>query len=174
MRLHPKLKLTLMFLLLMMSFGAASAWCVMKLGEESLKGVRQPDTNPTQKLSKGQKASIEPKKFVPVNEAALIKEVGQTIKGMNSSYKVVEKKDQKTQTEKQAETSKKPAETKEKTESSTSTKPEKSPEPSPQNKSTESIAPKELETSEEKVLDKQETQATTDATSPADKKTEVE
>ena len=165
MRLPGELKLTLMFLLLMITFGAASAWCVMKLGEESLKGVRQPDANPTQKLSKGQKASIEPKKFVPVNETALIKEVRQTIKEMNSSYKIVENKSQNTQIEKQSEAS---------TTSKKFTNPEKKPEATPQDKSTESAAPKEAETSEEKVLDQQEVQATTDETSPEETNTEVE
>ena len=176
MRLPRELKLTLIFFLLMITFGAASAWCVMKLGEESLKGVRQPDTNPTQKLSKGQKASIEPKKFVPVNETALIKKVGQTIKTMNSSYKVVENNSQNTQTEKQTEASKKTTETatEKKTESIKSTKPEKSSETTPQNELTESVIPKELEASEEKALDPQKAEAAADQTAPEDIKTEVE
>jgi hypothetical protein len=78
MKLHPTLKLGLTLLALILGTGAASAWCGLRLGTESLKGVSQPEVSPAKKLAAEQETASqpqEPQEFVPVSEQEILKKV---------------------------------------------------------------------------------------------------
>ncbi len=59
----------------MAAVGAGSAYVAYTLGTESLKGVSQPDNNPSKKFSKSQKTSYKLQPFTPIKEAEVIKKV---------------------------------------------------------------------------------------------------
>jgi hypothetical protein len=67
------LKFSLMILLLAMGSGLASGVLAYRLGVEALKGVSQPDNNPSKKFSNAKKLSDRPQPFQPINEKDIIK-----------------------------------------------------------------------------------------------------
>ncbi len=72
--MKPKSVLTLTTLILLgiVGAGAGSAYMGYRLGAEALKGVSQPEDNPTRKLGNRQKAYSKPKEFQPLNERAIL------------------------------------------------------------------------------------------------------
>ena len=92
----------LIFLLLGMMVGAGtvSAFWGFKLGHESLKGVSQPDINPTKKFTNNQKASAQPKEFTPVSEKKILAQVEAYTK--RQSEKSPAKTDKKTEAKSQS------------------------------------------------------------------------
>ena len=91
MKFNSKITLALTLLTFMLGVGTASAWCAMKIGEASLQGVSQPDTNPTKKFAAKQKATNEPQQFVPVDEQAIIKQIKGKIDEVSNKNKPVQK-----------------------------------------------------------------------------------
>jgi outer membrane biosynthesis protein TonB len=91
MKFNSKITLTLTLLALMLGVGTASAWCAMKLGEASLAGVSQPETNPTRKLGSKRATASELKEFVPVDEKAIVKKVKETIDELSNEDKKQDK-----------------------------------------------------------------------------------
>ena len=82
------LKFSLMILLLAMGSGLASGVLAYRLGVEALKGVSQPDNNPSKKFSNAQKLSDRPQPFQPINEKDIIKKA----KGLSETSKPMPKK----------------------------------------------------------------------------------
>lgn len=72
MNINPTIVLTSLFLLMMMGAGSVSAMLGYKLGYQSLKGVSQPDVNPTRKLRDPDKSDTENKGLILVNEKRLL------------------------------------------------------------------------------------------------------
>ena len=93
MKFDSKITLALTLLTLMLGVGTASAWCAMKIGEASLQGVSQPDTSPTKKLARKQKATNQTQEFVPVNEQAIIKKIKAQIAEVSNTNKPVKEAD---------------------------------------------------------------------------------
>ncbi|MBR8829609.1 MAG: hypothetical protein Cpurp_00220 [Chlorogloea purpurea SAG 13.99] len=55
--------------------GLGTGYLAYELGTESLKGVSQPDNNPSKKFSKNQKTSYKLQPFTPIKEKEVIKKV---------------------------------------------------------------------------------------------------
>ncbi|MGK7940723.1 MAG: hypothetical protein AB4062_11355 [Crocosphaera sp.] len=72
MKINPTVKLTLLLLLLMSGAGTASAYLAYQAGKEALKGVSQPEINPSKKLTDGSKKSSEPTQFKPIDEKTIL------------------------------------------------------------------------------------------------------
>lgn len=72
MKINSTLKLTLLLLLVMSGAGTASAYLGYQAGTQALKGVSQPENNPTKKLTEGSKKSTEPSEFKPVDEKTIL------------------------------------------------------------------------------------------------------
>ncbi len=72
MKINPTLKLTILLLLLMSGAGTASAFLAYQAGTQALKGVSQPENNPTKKLTEGEKKSTEPTEFKPIDEKTIL------------------------------------------------------------------------------------------------------
>jgi hypothetical protein len=87
MKFNSKITLALTLVAFMLVVGAASAWCAMKIGEASLQGVSQPDTNPTKKLAGKQNITNVPQEFVPIDEKAIIKQVKSKIDEITNQNK---------------------------------------------------------------------------------------
>lgn len=110
MKFNSKISLTLTLLALMLGVGTASAWCAMKIGEASLAGVSQPETNPTRKLAGKQATDSQIKEFVPVDEKAILKKVKEKIDEISNTTKQEEKAKDKTKTTNPDTTSEAPPE----------------------------------------------------------------
>ncbi|EAZ90667.1 hypothetical protein [Crocosphaera chwakensis] len=72
MKINSTLKLTILLLLLMSGAGTASAFLGYQAGTQALKGVSQPENNPTKKLTEGEKKSTEPTEFKPIDEKTIL------------------------------------------------------------------------------------------------------
>ncbi|MDJ0597468.1 MAG: hypothetical protein QNJ37_01280 [Crocosphaera sp.] len=72
MKINPTLKLSLLLLLVISGAGTASAYIAYRAGSEALKGVSQPENNPTKKLAEGSKKSTEPTEFKPIDEKTIL------------------------------------------------------------------------------------------------------
>ncbi|MDJ0843699.1 hypothetical protein [Crocosphaera sp.] len=72
MKINSTLKLTLLLLLVMSGAGTASAYLAYQAGTQALKGVSQPENNPTKKLTEGSKKSTEPTEFKPIDEKTIL------------------------------------------------------------------------------------------------------
>ncbi|MDJ0662309.1 MAG: hypothetical protein QNJ42_22900 [Crocosphaera sp.] len=72
MKINSTLKLTLLLLLVMSGAGTASAYLGYQAGTQALKGVSQPENNPTKKLTEGSKKSTEPSEFKPIDEKTIL------------------------------------------------------------------------------------------------------
>jgi hypothetical protein len=72
MKINPTLVLTSLFLLMMMGAGSVSAMLGYKLGYQSLKGVSQPDVNPTRKLRDPNRSEGTNKGLILVDEKKLL------------------------------------------------------------------------------------------------------
>lgn len=84
-QLTPTLTLSAILVSIMLGSGMASGVYSYKMGYESLKGVSQPDVNPTKKLSNSQKTSGEYQEFVPVKEKDILKKVDTYIKSKKNA-----------------------------------------------------------------------------------------
>ena len=87
MKFNSTLKLSLLLLTISLGVGAASAWCGSKLGQEALKGVSQPEVNPTKKLTGDGETSNQPKEFVPMAEKVILTKVEDYIKQQDGREK---------------------------------------------------------------------------------------
>ncbi|MEL4893885.1 hypothetical protein [Crocosphaera sp. Alani8] len=72
MKINQTLKLTLLLLLIMSGAGTASAYLAYQAGTQALKGVSQPENNPTKKLGESSKKSNEPTEFKPIDEKTIL------------------------------------------------------------------------------------------------------
>lgn len=72
MKISSTLKLTLLLLLLMSGVGTASAYFAYQAGSQALKGVSQPEVNPSKKLTDQSKISTEPTEFKPIDEKTIL------------------------------------------------------------------------------------------------------
>jgi hypothetical protein len=118
MKINPTLLLTSLFLLLMMATGSVSAIFGYNLGYKALKGVSQPDLNPTRKLRNNtDKATPNEKGLILVDEKKLLIKNYDYVKGY--------KKKKKTETNPKKTEPKSPQKTGEKTESKSENKTEK-------------------------------------------------
>ncbi|ACK69160.1 conserved hypothetical protein [Gloeothece citriformis PCC 7424] len=114
MRITPTITLSVVLVTLMLGAGAASAFYSYKMGYEALKGVSQPDVNPTKKLAGSSQKSAEIKEFVPVNEKDILKKVNDYIKSKKNSKSSSNKPaDKKEPTEAQKQSSVNPPKTQE-------------------------------------------------------------
>jgi hypothetical protein len=74
MKLRSVLTITTLLLLSILGAGAASAYMGYKMGTLALKGVSQPEDNPTRKLAR-QKGYRKPQPFEPVDEKTILVKV---------------------------------------------------------------------------------------------------
>lgn len=81
MKLNSAFSLTLLLLLAMSGASVASALLGYKMGYEALKGVSQPEDNPTQKFANKKKSSEKPQAFKPLNEKTILIKVYNHIQG---------------------------------------------------------------------------------------------
>lgn len=72
MKINSTVKLTLLLLLVMSGAGTASAYLTYQAGKEALKGVSQPEINPTKKLIDGSTKSSEATQFKPIDEKTIL------------------------------------------------------------------------------------------------------
>ncbi|MDJ0509993.1 MAG: hypothetical protein QNJ64_12170 [Crocosphaera sp.] len=72
MKINSTVKLTLLLLLLMSGAGTASAYLGYEAGKEALKGVSQPEINPSKKLTDKSKKYTEPSEFRPIDEKTIL------------------------------------------------------------------------------------------------------
>jgi hypothetical protein len=72
MKMNSAVVITSLFLLMMMGAGSVSAMFGYKLGYESLKGVSQPNVNPTRKLRDAETSETENKGLVLVDERKIL------------------------------------------------------------------------------------------------------
>lgn len=84
MSLQSSITLSVTLLALLLGAGTASGVYSYKMGYESLKGVNQPDVNPTKKLTGNKKTSDKPQEFTPVKEKDIIAKVETYIKNQTS------------------------------------------------------------------------------------------
>ena len=75
MKLKSVLTITTFLLLVMLGAGAASAYMGHKMGILALKGVSQPEDNPTRKLANRQQGYRKPQPFEPVSERTILVKV---------------------------------------------------------------------------------------------------
>ncbi|MEA5512212.1 hypothetical protein VB715_20780 [Crocosphaera sp. UHCC 0190] len=75
MTINSTIKLTVLLLLVMSGAGTASAYFAYHAGHAALRGVSQPDINPTKKLTDAPKTSTEPTEFKPVDEKTILVKV---------------------------------------------------------------------------------------------------
>lgn len=92
MKINPTLPLTLVLVGMMSGTGAVSAFWGLKAGHEALKGVSQPEVNPSQKLAEKSSSDGLPAEFTPVDEKSIIAKVQERIKSQTASGKASEKK----------------------------------------------------------------------------------
>lgn len=101
MKFTPTIALSIVLVSIMLGTGTASAVYSYKMGYEALKGVSQPDVNPSKKLAGSKKTSGDTQEFVPAKEKDIIKKVNDYIKSKknakSSSTKPVENKEKKDQ-----------------------------------------------------------------------------
>ena len=103
MKINSTVKLTLLLLLVMSGAGTASAYLGYQAGKEALKGVSQPEINPSKKLTDGSKKSSEPKGFKPIDEKTILIKVYDHTHQKNKPVESKEKQDkQSSTTEEQA------------------------------------------------------------------------
>ncbi len=94
MKLNLTIPLTFLFLLMMIGTGSVSALIGYNIGYKSLKGVSQPDINPTRKLKTSDKATENQKGLVLVEEKTiLVKNYDYIHSQKNKSTKPVEQKE---------------------------------------------------------------------------------
>jgi hypothetical protein len=75
MKLKSVLTITTLLLLSIIGAGAASAYIGYKMGETALKGVSQPEDNPTRKLANRQQGYRKPQPFKPLDEKTILTKV---------------------------------------------------------------------------------------------------
>lgn len=118
MRLNSTVALTLILLALMLGSGFVSAMWGFAVGHEALKGVRQPDVRPTNKLTNGKRITTGQKELEILQEDKILVSVYAQMQGKGKDSKTdqkVEKKQEDTSqsepkpTEKPAETTSAPA-----------------------------------------------------------------
>jgi hypothetical protein len=81
--------LALMLLAMMLGSGTVSSLVGYKMGSEALKGVGQPDTNPTKKkIVENQETSSKTQEFVPIDEKTILTQVYDRINGKSEKSKV--------------------------------------------------------------------------------------
>jgi hypothetical protein len=81
--------LALMLLAMMLGSGTVSGLVGYKMGSEALKGVGQPDTNPTKKkIVENQETSSKTQEFVPIDEKTILTQVYDRINGKSEKSKV--------------------------------------------------------------------------------------
>ncbi|NES80314.1 MAG: hypothetical protein F6K10_01935 [Moorea sp. SIO2B7] len=96
MKFNSTVVLTLLLLIMMIAAGSASAWWGFTIGYQALKGVTQPDVNPTKKLAGNKKASGNQKGLTLVKEREVLVRVYDHIYehgGKSSKKKNQKKKD---------------------------------------------------------------------------------
>jgi hypothetical protein len=105
MKINSTLILTFLLLVMMVGTGSVSAWWGYQMGSESLEGVKEPDSNPTKKLTRKQGGDNEAK-LVFVKEKDLIIKNYDFIQGKknNSSAKKNENKSSETKPDKETKT----------------------------------------------------------------------
>ena len=80
--------LALMLLAMMLGSGTVSGLVGYKMGSEALKGVGQPDTNPTKKkIVENQETSSKTQEFVPIDEKTILTQVYDRIHGKSEKSK---------------------------------------------------------------------------------------
>lgn len=72
---HTTARLALSLLIMMLASGVVSALWGYKMGRDALKGVSQPDINPTKKIAGKSKAPAGPSEFVPIDETTILTQV---------------------------------------------------------------------------------------------------
>ncbi|HEY9702656.1 MAG TPA: hypothetical protein V6C58_09430, partial [Allocoleopsis sp.] len=101
MKINTTLVFTLLLLTSMLATGVSSGIVGFTLGKESLKGVSQPDTNPTQKKTL-KKHTLDTKKTVEmISETEIIKKAKEQMRIKNT--KLEQKSAEKTKKEEQKE-----------------------------------------------------------------------
>ncbi len=94
MNINSTLKLTLLLLAVMSLTGTASAFLGFQAGYIALKGVSQPEINPTKKLTDRSQSAGQPAVFVPLNEKTILKKVNEHVQQQSKrSAKQAEKDD---------------------------------------------------------------------------------
>jgi hypothetical protein len=100
-RKNNGLALTATLFLLIVAAGTASAFRGYTLGYESLKGINQPDSNPTKKINSKQKSDRKPQATVILSEKQILTEVDKFIQ-LQSEPKKNPQTQPKTDTQKDA------------------------------------------------------------------------
>ncbi len=105
MKLKSLLTVSSILLFFILGAGAASGYISYRMGEAALKGVSQPEDNPTRKLTNKQKTYKKPQTFKPIKEQTILTQVYNQIYHYNKTEKKdkvaqkaenSEKKDEKT------------------------------------------------------------------------------
>lgn len=113
MRLNSTVALTLILLALMLGAGFVSAMWGFAVGHEALKGVRQPDVRPTNKLANGKRIASGQKGVEILQEDKILVSVHAQMQGKGKNAKTdakVEKKQENT-SKSESTPAEKPAET---------------------------------------------------------------
>ncbi len=98
MKLNSPVKITLLFLVIMLGAGTVSAVFGLKMGQEALKGVSQPESNPAKKLTDQQEVSEQPQEFKPLSEKVILTKIQAYTQSSNTTAKSsVEKSDKEKQ-----------------------------------------------------------------------------
>ncbi len=90
MKIKPAAILSVTLLFTMLGTGTASGWYSYKMGHEALKGVSQPDVNPTQKLTDQENVSEDLQEFTPLDEQKIITQVTGQIKQKQNKSKSID------------------------------------------------------------------------------------
>jgi hypothetical protein len=91
-KMSNTLKFSLMVLLLAIGSGVASGVVAYHMGVEAIKGVNQPDNNPSKKFSNAKKPSALPQAFKPIDEKEIIKKAEKTIRDKQANAKKEQQK----------------------------------------------------------------------------------
>jgi hypothetical protein len=78
-KLPKAVKFGLILFVLALTSGIGSGLIAYNLGVQALKGINQPDNNPSKKFSPAQGVSARPQPFKPIDEAEVIKKTAQVI-----------------------------------------------------------------------------------------------